>query len=39
MKIKKILLPLLSVLLLSTVGCKGSKNLEPNIIKDQYRTY
>ena len=39
MKIKKILLPLLSILLLSTVGCKGSKNLEPNIIKDQYRTY
>ena len=39
MKIKKILLPLLSILLLSTVGCNGSKNLEPNIIKDQYRTY
>ena len=38
MKVKRLLLPLLSVLLLSTVGC-NKDNLEPNIIKDQYRTY
>ena len=39
MKIKKILLPILSsFLLLSTLAC-SNKNLEANIIKDQYRTY
>ena len=40
MKIKKLLLPILSsFLLLSTLGCNNNKNLEANIIKDQYRTY
>ena len=34
MKIKKILLPILSsFLLLSTLGCNNNKNLEANIIK------
>ena len=40
MKIKKILLPILSsFILLSTLGCNNKDNLEANIIKDQYRTY
>ena len=40
MKIKKILLPILSsFILLSTLGCNNKDNLEANIIKDKYRTY